>query len=205
MIIMTITKLNNERVIGIFAPSGYGKTYLLMEILKNIKTPIIYYDTDGEIDKIKANLEQHNINALIFSPPNDERSTDLNYLNEWILGLRAKYSNIFVVIDDLDLFFDAKTSISQSSKQLLNIASTSRHQRIGIIYCAKQLKYIPLKLISNTNLFYIGNFIEQGDLARVNPLIKPFDARNLKKYSSANPSEFVKLDRWAGIKELTYV
>ena len=65
-----------------------------------------------------------------------------------------------LVIDDLDLFYDGNSSLSVKSKEIKNLFSNGRHQRVGCIWISKALKYIPKKVISNTDVFYIGNFIE---------------------------------------------
>ena len=174
-------ELNQSLRIGILASSGYGKTYLTQSLIKQLATQhkeikYIYYNTDFEsLDMIKS-LK----NVVIFKP-DKEFNDDLSYLNKFILEIRSKYSNIMLIIDDLDLFYDGNSSLSVKSKEIKNLFSNGRHQRVGCIWISKALKYIPKKVISNTDVFYIGNFVEKDDIDRLRGFVDVELIRKLTK------------------------
>lgn len=174
-------ELNQSLRIGILASSGYGKTYLTQSLIKQLATQhkeikYIYYNTDFEsLDMIKP-LK----NVIIFKP-DKEFNDDLSYLNKFILEIRSKYSNIMLIIDDLDLFYDGNSSLSVKSKEIKNLFSNGRHQRVGCIWISKALKYIPKKVISNTDVFYIGNFVEKDDIDRLRGFVDVELIRKLTK------------------------
>lgn len=192
-------ELNQALRIGVLASSGYGKTYLTQNLIKQLANQnktikYIYFNTDFESLEMIKGLK----NVIIFQP-DKELNDDLQYLNQWILEMRSKYTNCMLVIDDLDLFYDGNSSLSVKSKEIKNLFSNGRHQRVGCIWISKALKYIPKKVISNTDVFYIGNFVEKDDVDRlrgfvnvdiVKKLTKPvfmrYDRRDL-------PSERIKL------------
>ena len=174
-------ELNQSLRIGILASSGYGKTYLTQSLIKQLanqhkEIKYIYYNTDFEsLDMIKS-LK----NVIIFKP-DKEFNDDLSYLNKFILEIRSKYSNIMLIIDDLDLFYDGNSSLSVKSKEIKNLFSNGRHQRVGCIWISKALKYIPKKVISNTDVFYIGNFVEKDDIDRLRGFVNVELIRKLTK------------------------
>jgi hypothetical protein len=164
--------------IGILAPSGYGKTYLANKLVKMIaeKHKVIWYNTDFE----QHPLWNGNKNIEVFEP--DKRYYDeLEYLNDWLINIRSQGTNFMIGIDDLDIFYNDKTSMGKLSKALKDIASSGRHQRIGLIWVSKAMAYIPHLLIKNTNIFYFGQFIEQSDLNRISGIVNPELVVSLKK------------------------
>ena len=196
-----MVKINQDRIIGVFAPSGYGKSVLVASLIDKIaeKGRVIWYDTDLEQYKYSFN------NNVKFFKPDIQRKDELRYLNEFIAGLRAETTDIYLVVDDLDKFFDANTSLSKASVELKNLSSASRHQRIAFIYCSKQPRYIPAKLISNTNLFYIGQFSEYGDLQKFKPMLNKrdilYEGKNTDSFAvikvlKKDRHEFIEYDRW---------
>lgn len=174
-------ELNQALRIGILASSGYGKTYLTQTLIKQMATQhkeikYIYYNTDFESLPMIRGLK----NVIIFEP-DKELNDDLGYLNTFILDMRSKYSNCMLIIDDLDLFFDGNSSMSLKSKELKNLFSNGRHQRFGCIWMSKALKYIPKKVISNTDVFFIGNFVEKDDIDRLRGFVDINIIRKLTK------------------------
>jgi len=190
--------LNQALRIGILARSGYGKTRLVRQLIPMASKQMpnvlfIYYNTDFEnLPELKG-LK----NVKIFTP-DKEKNDDLKYLNDFILNIRSKYSNVMLIIDDIDLFFDGNSSLSLKSKELKQLFSNGRHQRIGCIWISKQLAFIPKKIISNTDLFYLGNFVEQQDLERLKgfvdtkQIVKLTDPIFMRYDRRVVPSERVK-------------
>lgn len=177
-----MTEISTDRKIGVFAPSGYGKTYLIKNLLSSINpsTKIIIYDTDYEDSKYKySEIGKH---VIVFKP-DYKYGKKLSYLNDFLENIRGKYTNAIIFVDDLDVFFDEASSMSFEASQLKDIASTGRHQRIGIIYASKQMTYIPTKLMGNTNLFYIGKFTTTRDVDKLKNWVSSDEINSL------NPSE----------------
>lgn len=173
-----MSKITQSMRIGILAPSGYGKTYLANKLVKMIaeKHKVIWYNTDFE----QHPLWNGNKNIEVFEP--DKRYYDeLEYLNDWLINIRSQGTNFMIGIDDLDIFYNDKTSMGKLSKALKDIASSGRHQRIGLIWVSKAMAYIPHLLIKNTNIFYFGQFIEQSDLSRISGIVNPELIVSLKK------------------------
>ncbi len=173
-----MSKITQSMRIGILAPSGYGKTYLANKLVKMIaeKHKVIWYNTDFE----QHPLWNGNKNIEVFEP--DKRYYDeLEYLNDWLINIRSQGTNFMIGIDDLDIFYNDKTSMGKLSKALKDIASSGRHQRIGLIWVSKAMAYIPHLLIKNTNIFYFGQFIEQSDLNRISGIVNPELVVSLKK------------------------
>ena len=173
-----MSRITQSMRIGILAPSGYGKTYLANKLVKMIaeKHKIIWYNTDFE----QHPLWNGNKNIEVFEP--DKRYYDeLEYLNDWLINIRSQGTNFMIGIDDLDIFYNNKTSMGKLSKALKDIASSGRHQRIGLIWVSKAMAYIPHLLIKNTNIFYFGQFIEQSDLSRISGIVNPELIVSLKK------------------------
>ncbi len=173
-----MSRITQSMRIGILAPSGYGKTYLANKLVKMIaeKHKVIWYNTDFE----QHPLWNGNKNIEVFEP--DKRYYDeLEYLNDWLINIRSQGTNFMIGIDDLDIFYNDKTSMGKLSKALKDIASSGRHQRIGLIWVSKAMAYIPHLLIKNTNIFYFGQFIEQSDLSRISGIVNPELIVSLKK------------------------
>ncbi|MGC8621735.1 MAG: hypothetical protein ACP5U0_07480 [Caldisphaera sp.] len=165
-----MTKITQSMRIGILAPSGYGKTYLAERLVNMIsqKHKVVWYNTDFE----RHLLWKGNKNIIVFNP--DKRYFDeLEYLNDWLIQIRAENTNFMIGIDDLDIFYNDKTSMGKLSKALKDIASSGRHQRIGLIWVSKAMAYIPHLLIKNTNVFYFGQFVEESDLSRIRGIVNP--------------------------------
>lgn len=176
-----MTKITTDRKIGLFAPSGYGKTHLAKALIKKIADSgitVYIYDTDYEYSQDKAFIDH--VNVIIHSPILKDLHS-LRHLNNYLKVIRTNSKNAFVYIVDLDLFYDKATSNSFDNSELKLIASAGRHQRLGLIYEAKQTAFIPTKLISNTNLFYIGQFSTPTDMKKLSNIV--------------STEEFAQLDR----------
>lgn len=180
-----MTEITTDRKIGLFAPSGYGKSYLADKLIASITLPVYVYDTDYEAT---GGVYFKSPNVKVFRPE-DTKSEDLDYLNDYLMVITTKYPNSFVYVEDLDVFFDENNQLGKEAKLLKNIASKGRHHRIGFIYSAKQLAYIPTKLIGNTNLFYIGQFIEKNDVERLRNFVTFEEMQQLGEH------EFWEIDR----------
>ena len=149
-------KLNDR--IGVFGATGYGKTYLANKICEKI------INKGYKVYAYNTNYEEL-VATETYEPP--KLNKDIRTLVEWIINMRANYSNIMLRIEDLDTFFNNGKFLNEYSKFILDLFDDGRHQGIGVIYTAKLLRYMPLKLLSNTNLMFIGQYTEQMDLAKV--------------------------------------
>jgi hypothetical protein len=175
-------QINTNRKIGIYASSGYGKSYLANKIASIIKIPIYIYDTDREaINEIYFNYD----NVKIYIPPIAE-SENIKTLNKW-LKEKLTLSNIFIYIEDLDLFFDENSQLGKGASEIKYLSSKGRHQRIGFMYSAKQLSHIPTKLRANTNLFFFGYFSNDTEIDKIKKIIGKRAYNEI--YSKINPQE----------------
>ena len=184
-------KLTQDRIIGLYGMKGSGKTLLgnaIAEFLsKYVK--VIIYNTDLEPISKNNKIEVYN--------PYSTDATDIEALNIWLKKIRANNPNAVIYIRDLDAFFDKNTSLSKYSKELKDISTRGRHTRNGFIYESKQPKYIPLKLISNTDLFFISNFTEADDLTHLKSLANPKELTAIPVQSHI----FLMIDRWNNTKK----
>lgn len=184
-----MVQINQSRKITIMADSGWGKTTLLTTIIKELSEhyTVFIYNTD---------YEQLPINSSIIPlKPDFERVSDISYLSMVIDRLRSKYNNFVIAITDLDKFFDNTTSQNIGSSGLKDLYGTGRHQRILPIIESKQPRYIPSKLLANSNLFYLGKFTEVEDLKRLKSYVTPQELAVLQ------PHQFLEIDKWSGKKQ----
>lgn len=197
--------VNQDRVIGIFAQARYGKSSMLADVLAKIPMRVFLYDTNfeyGEPNPEKPHIQRIRSlpNVLIFEPDR-RRAKSLEYLKLVFKDLRAKTTNIFVWVEDLEKFFFNKSSRDFDTDELNEMVSSGGgHQRIPFGYLCKQLKYIPLPVISNTNLFYFGQFTEKDDLDRIGGIVSAERIKGLKKMPL--PPEFLRYDRWTGEQKI---
>ena len=159
-------KISTNNKIGIFAPSGYGKTFLADKIVKSIKNKVIIYDTDYEASTKKY----FNYPQVSIFKPSSAKAEDIESLKDF-LHIELQEPNKFIYIEDLDLFFDANSQNSKGSALLKYIASKGRHARIGFMYTGKQLAYIPTKLRAMTNLMFIGYYDDRIEKQRIKETI----------------------------------
>lgn len=176
-------RVTTSNKIGIFAPSGYGKTYLADRILSKITIPVYLYDTDYEASKGIYFGEVENLH--IYKPPL-EKSEDIEWLNRY-LGVVLTQSNLFVYIEDLDLFFDLNSQLGRNASNLKYIASKGRHSRIGMLYTAKQLSYIPTKLRANTNVVYLGYYPDRLERQKIREMLGKEIFKDM--YDALDPQE----------------
>lgn len=180
--------LDTNRIIGMYAPQNYGKTYamskLAVEIAKHI--PVFVYDTNFE--RLVA-YPQNIPNLYFIKAQKISQQETPEFLNDAILHLRANYSNFFLFIEDLDKLIKSNVKTAETM-EIFKLASDSRHQRIGIVYATKEPTNIPVKLRSNTNLFFIGQFIEPTHLKTIGGYVDKKLIKGLKK------PEFIMLDRY---------
>ena len=186
-------KMNTNRIIGLYATQDYGKTYminfLISKIPKDVK--IFLFDTNYEAES-KYKSPNQNLFKVTSKKPSAQETPE--FLNDTILMLRSKYSNFFLVIEDIDKIIDTPAK-QKRLKEIFNLTSDSRHQRIGIIYASKEPTNIPVKLRTTTNLFFIGNFTEPAHLKYISQMVNKRIIENLVK------PQFFMLDRLASDKK----
>ena len=184
-------KITQDRIIGLYGMKGSGKTVLGNAITQFLSkyVKVIIYNTDLEPISKNNNITVYN--------PYDTNATDIQTLNTWLKKTRATNPNAVIYIRDLDAFFDKNTSLSKYSKELKDISTRGRHTRNGFIYESKQPKYIPLKLISNTDLFFISNFTEADDIAHLKSLASAKELTAIPVQSHI----FLMIDRWDNSKK----
>ena len=188
-----MTILDTNRIIGLYAPQNYGKTYAMKSLAEQISAhiPVFIYDTNFE--RLTAYPQNHqNIYFLKATKPGMQEQPE--FLNETLLTLRSRYSNFFIFIEDLDKLIKTNQRIAENS-EIYKLASDSRHQRIGIVYATKEPVNIPVKLRANTNLFFIGQFLEPSHLKTLSGFVDKAQIKALKK------PEFIKLDRYDNTTE----
>jgi hypothetical protein len=189
-----MTILDTNRIIGLYAPQNYGKTYamkaLAMQISEHI--PVFVYDTNFE--RLTA-YPQNRKNLYFLKAMKPGLQEKPSFLNETLLTLRARYSNFFIFIEDLDKLIQTNQRTAENS-EIYKLASDSRHQRIGIVYATKEPTNIPVKLRANTNLFFIGQFIEPSHLKTIGSFVDKDMVKKLKK------PQFIKLDRYDNTVEM---
>ena len=184
-----MVKITTDRKIGIYAPSGYGKSFLADYIVGGIKVPIYLYDTDLEASKGVYFKYSH---VHIYKPP-IEKAEDLGHLSRYIMRILTT-SNCFIYVEDLDLFFDTDTQMSKKASIIKYLASKGRHHRIGFIYTAKQLSHIPTKLRANTNLIYIGYYDDALEKDRIKKTLGKESYEQYYTKLDPKKHEFIELD-----------
>jgi GTPase SAR1 family protein len=168
----------------IMGDSGSGKTTLLKHFIDRFskKWTCYIYNTDYEIfimnDWIKP------------IKPDFNKNDDIEYLGDIITQLRAKKNNFVFAVTDLDKFYDKSNVLSTKSNPIKDLYGTGRHQRILAIVETKQPRYIPSKILANTNLFYISKFTEIEDVKRLR------NYADSGVLSSLNRYEFLEIDKW---------
>lgn len=195
-----MTQLNTNRKIGLFAPSCYGKSYLGAKLIKSLADSgqIVYiYDTDYEF--VNSDLFNH-ANVRVHTTT-QKLIQDLRHLNNYLSVLRRNNTNAFIYIVDLDVFYDKASSNSFDNSEIKILSSMGRHQRLGMIYEAKQTAFIPTKLISNTNLFYIGKFSTSQDMKKLNNVLAEAEFAQLNRQEH----EFYEIDLLNNIKRIVKV
>ncbi len=182
--------LNTDRIIGLYAPQKYGKTtlmhYLVEQYAKHI--PCYIYDTDLEKERTYGDLT-HNVKFTYPRVISDLENQ--KFFNQAITYLRSKYSNIAIVVEDLDKIIQSKIK-SNDTLEIYKLASDSRHQRIALIYSSKTPSYIPTTLRLNTNLFFFGKFVEPDFVKWITAIVPK------EVYAKIKKPEFVMLDVWSG-------
>lgn len=190
---LQLPQLNTDRIIGVYAKARYGKTNLIANILKRITQDwyVIMYDINYEQPKFRGlSFNKH----LIFHTPEERNANKLEQLNKFIKDMRTKSSNFFIYIEDLDSFFDDATSLSKDAFELKDLVGRGGHQRVGFIYAAKQPRVIPLKVISATNLMYLGKFQQQDDVQALR------NYATAQQLSTLENRYFIEYDDWTNQK-----
>ncbi|MDE1971235.1 MAG: hypothetical protein KGI50_06715 [Patescibacteria group bacterium] len=180
-------KLDTNRIIGIYAPPDYGKTHLTKWLISKISphVKVFIYDTNFEARSVYSTL---NSNTFIVTSKKKSEIETPKFLNDAILKLRGTKSNFYLIIEDIDKLMDGGNKKRENS-EIDKLSSDSRHQRIGMIYLTKEPVNIPVKLRSNTNLFFFGNFIEPAHVKTIGSIVDKTELKALKK------PEFIMLDR----------
>ena len=189
-------ELSTDRKIGVYAQSNYGKTYLVRKIISYICSngkAVIVYDTDYNDRKFKFSEIE---NCHVFKPDN-KNNDNPKYLNEFILEIRQRYKDLFIFIDDIDVFFNKSSVLSFDFAELKDAASRGRHQRIGLIYTSKVASFIPTQLVQNTNLFYIGVFPTLKSMKALDSIVSYEDIKKL----DYNKREFLEIDGFNNFKK----
>lgn len=186
-------QLNTNRIIGLYAPQNYGKTYLMASLIRLISQHVDVYVYDTNFERLSA-YPQDLPRVYFIKAKNIVNQESPEFLNTAITFLRANHSNFFLVIEDIDKLIETSHK-TKETLEIFKLASDSRHQRIGIIYATKEPTNIPVKLRSNTNLFFIGQFIEPSHLKTLSSMV---DKKVLK--SLVKP-EFLMLDRYTNITD----
>jgi hypothetical protein len=163
---------------------------LAMQISEHI--PVFVYDTNFE--RLTA-YPQNRKNLYFLKAMKPGLQEKPSFLNETLLTLRARYSNFFIFIEDLDKLIQTNQRTAENS-EIYKLASDSRHQRIGLLYATKEPTNIPVKLRANTNLFFIGQFIEPSHLKTIGSFVDKDMVKKLKK------PQFIKLDRYDNTVEM---
>lgn len=181
-------EIDQSRKIMILGDSGWGKTTLMLSIINELASRwhVYIYNTDFEQFPIT--------NMITPMKPDINNVSNVEYLSLVIDRMRAKFKNYVFVITDLDKFFESTSPMSKISDSLKDLYGTGRHQRILVIVETKQPRYIPSKLLANSNLFYIGKFTEQEDIRRLKGYISAEEMAQLQKH------EFWEYDKNTGNK-----
>ena len=180
-------ELSTSRVIGIYAPQKYGKTfithYFLEEYMKHVEAYL--YDTD--LERHASYRDLRNLNFVYPIKKTDIEKEES--VNKAILTIRSKKTNCIIAIEDIDKLMQNKTK-TKTNSELYKIASDSRHQRIALLYNSKTPSYIPTTLRLNTNLFLFGKFIEPLAVDYITSIIPK------ELYAKIHKPEFVFYDVW---------
>ncbi len=193
-----MTKFNTDRIVGVYAPSRYGKTNVLANLISTIPIPIIIFDTNLEWTKRPELIKKiSGRGVLVASPQTKQQMSSIAFLNKFIKEVRNNASNIIIYIEDLEVFFNEKSNPKDFFGEIKDLAERGGHSNISLWYSSKQLKYIPRTVISNTNLFYFGSFMEREDINLANNLCSPeYDVRKINK------PNFIRVDRWDMSKKI---
>ena len=180
--------IDTNRIIGIYAPQNYGKTYLMSWIVAQVSQHIDVYVYDTNFERLTA-YPQNNPRIKFLKAKNITKQETPEFLNAGILYLRSKFSNFCMVVEDIDKMIETSNK-TKETLEVFKLASDSRHQRIMIVYATKEPTNIPVKLRANTNLFFFGQFIEPAHLKTIGNMVDKNIIKKLKK------PEFVMLDRY---------
>lgn len=180
-------QLDTNRIIGLFAPQFYGKTHLMNWLIDKIPKNVMIFVYDVNFERLTSYTERENLKFIIAKNKADQDTPE--FLDTAIRHLRANYSNFFLVIEDLDKVI-GKIHGRIDDSEICKLASDSRHQRIGLMYASKMPTNLPVILRADTNLFFIGQFIEP---VYVNTIAQMVDRDTLV---SLKPHQFIMLDRY---------
>lgn len=183
-------KKNNIAVI--LARKGSGKSVLMQYLLLNNPKSSIIIDPTGSLGAFKNRLffdtEADFINAMknglfekfkknkvdcIIDSPRDLEAF-LGYLN------RIKLSNFQLVIDEIDLFYNAQLSQQSNLYYFINLG---RHREVDILGVARRPANMPRPLTSQSDDIYIGHMNQE-----------PIDQKYIKEFVSADFSNIEKYE-----------
>ena len=184
-------KINSKRVIGFYATQDYGKTFAIKSLITLILDsglPVFVFDTNYESFSYAEGINENLKRRLFFiKAENKSDQTNPAWINQMLVKLRSKFKNFFIVFEDIDKLYSSTKG--EELDVIRQLASDSRHQRIGIIYATKEPTNIPVKLRSVTNLYFIGQFIEPAHLKTLGGFV------DSKKIRALSKPEFIMLDR----------
>ncbi len=195
-----MTNIDINRKILFLGNTGYGKTYAVHSILKNLNEKgygLYMYDTNAEISKFL------DIKGLQYYPTTQSNITarnSLQELNKFIKIIRSQMKKpSFLFIDDIESFFFDASPRDKKSSLIKDLYSRSRHLSLGIIVCSKQLTFLPNLILSQSNLLYIGRFDakDRSSFEKAQSLTKiKLDVLDFEKH------EFLKLDSYSNSEDI---
>ena len=189
-----MVKLDTNRIIGFYATQNYGKTYGMSKIVQEYAKRMNTFIFDTNFERLTA-YPQNIKNISFIKAKNPTMQENPKFLNDSLLYIRSNYESPYlIVIEDLDKMITVNIR-TEENKEIYKLASDSRHQRIAMMYATKEPVNIPVKLRSNTNLFFFGSFQEPNHVKTISNFIDKKQLKAIKK------PEFIMLDRYTNTTE----
>jgi len=140
--------------VGIIAPKQWGKTTLTKHILNTVpRDKVIILDSNNEYKGFNNR----------FLP----ESYDYQELERFIKYGR-QFTNITLIMDDVDLFVNPRQQEGEFKKLLINAS----HQNIGVIYSAKRAETINKLLFMETKHLFMGSLWSKKDIYNLSGVYK---------------------------------
>lgn len=184
--------LKKNEFVTVFGRTGYGKTYLIRNILlKHYRRMIIFdtmdeYLTESGIDILSVSDFENTIKTLISHDTQDfclrvssKKFTD--YCDILDIVVNNQFRNITLVIDEIDKFA-SPSSIEASVNNLYNVG---RHFEVNVIAASRRPNQVHRIITSQSHLLILFHTNEPRDLAYIREYANK-DAANavkgLKRY-----------------------